>query len=86
MEKRPSQKTFAEWTNTFELNNKARNWKGNKSGSKWGWFGIFFFHIFYIIYACGFNDQFGVYRLQKSNGKIAKMTILEVEHVAYLNF
>lgn len=44
------------------------------------------FHIFYIIYACGFNDQLGVYRLKKSNGKIAKTPILGVEHVEYSNF
>jgi len=48
--------------------------------------GFYFFRIVYIIYACGFNDQLGVYRLKKSNGKIAKTPILGVEHVAYSNF
>jgi hypothetical protein len=48
--------------------------------------GFFLFHIFYVIYTWGFNDQLGVYRLKKSNGKIAKMPILGVEHVAYSNF
>jgi hypothetical protein len=40
--------------------------------------GFCLFHVFYIIYPCGFNDQLRVYILDKKSGKINKMFMLKI--------